>query len=76
MPSARHQNVHILPFELAQQAFAQRRAGGDDGDHLPHQVDLQARRIGGQEQPLFTTLLVLQTEQGADLDAALIVIRA
>ncbi|MNG12180.1 hypothetical protein D3C84_957760 [compost metagenome] len=74
MPSARHQNLHLVAFELAQQAFAQRRARGDDGNQLPHQVNLQPCRIRRQEQPLLAALVVFQAEQGTDLDTPLIVI--
>ncbi|MNL67243.1 hypothetical protein D3C87_1918080 [compost metagenome] len=74
LPSARHQNLHFIPFELAQQAFAQRRAGGDDSNPLPHQIDLQASCIRGQKQPLLTPLVVFQAEQCTDFNAALIVI--
>jgi hypothetical protein len=43
---------------------------------LPHQIDLQARRIRRQKQPLLATLFVFQAEQGADFNTALLVIRA
>jgi hypothetical protein len=74
LPSTRHQNLHLIALELAQQAFAQRRARGDDGDQLPHQIDFQARRIRCQKQPLLATLFVFQAEQCADLDAALLIV--
>ncbi len=74
MPGARHQNLHLVTLELAQQAFAQRRAWGDDGDRLTDHVDFQTRRIRRQKQPLLATLFVFQTEQGADFNPASIVI--
>jgi hypothetical protein len=75
LPGACHQNLHLITFELAQQAFAQRRARGDDGDRLPHHIDFQARRIRCQKQPLLATVLVFQAQQRADFYAALLIVR-